>query len=58
MKTLSFEGIHDACHTDDKDSRVFAVAYTGAVIDLKRDEVVDGKHVYQTPALNYEAGVR
>jgi hypothetical protein len=47
-------GVHDACHTDNHDSRVFAVAYTGAVIDIKRDEVVDGKPVYQTPALNYE----
>lgn len=33
--SLTFAGIHDACHTGDKDSRVFAVAYTGAVIDLK-----------------------
>jgi hypothetical protein len=52
--TFGFAGIHDACHTDNHDSRVFAVAYTGAVIDLKRDEIVEGKPVYQTPALNYE----
>ena len=52
--TLAFAGIHDSCHTDNKDSRVFAVAYTGAVIDLKSDETVDGKKVYQMPALNYE----
>lgn len=52
--TLAFAGVHDSCHTDNHDSRVFAVAYTGAIIDLKRDEVFDGKPVYQTPALNYE----
>jgi hypothetical protein len=52
--TLAFAGIHDYCHTDNKDSRVFAVAYTGAVIDLKSDETSDGKKVYQMPALNYE----
>lgn len=52
--TLAFAGVHDACHSDNHDSRVFAVAYTGAVIDLKSDETVDGKKVYQMPALNYE----
>jgi hypothetical protein len=52
--SVASAGVHDACHTDSHDSRVFAVAYTGAVIDLKRDEVVDGRPVYQTPALNYE----
>ena len=52
--TLAFAGVHDACHTDNKDSRVFAVAYTGAVIDLKSDETVDGKKIYQMPALDYE----
>jgi hypothetical protein len=52
--TLAFAGIHDSCHTDNKDSRTFAIAYTGAVIDLKADETVDGKKVYQMPALNYE----
>lgn len=51
---VAFAGVHDACHTDNHDSRVFAVAYTGAIIDLKKDEVVDGKPVYHTPALNYE----
>jgi hypothetical protein len=52
---VAFAGVHDACHTDNKDSRVFAVAYTGAVIDLKADETTpDGKKVYQMPALNYE----
>jgi len=52
--TAAFAGVHDSCHTDNHDSRVFAVAYTGAVIDLKSDETVDGKKVYQMPALNYE----
>jgi hypothetical protein len=52
--TLAFAGIHDLCHTDNKESRTFAVAYTGAVIDLKADEMVDGKKVYAMPALNYE----
>jgi hypothetical protein len=52
--TLAFAGIHDACHSDNKDSRVFAVAYTGAVLDLKADEAKGGKPVYQMPALNYE----
>jgi|SRR5579871_2302702 hypothetical protein len=47
-------GVHDACHTDSHDSRVFAVAYTGAVIDLKADEMVEGQKVYQMPAVNYE----
>lgn len=49
-----FAGIRDACHTENHDSRVFAVAYAGAIIDLNRDEVVGGKAVYQMPALNYE----
>lgn len=52
--SLAFAGIHDSCHSDNHDSRTFAVAYTGAVIDLKADETVDGKKVYQMPALNYE----
>jgi hypothetical protein len=53
--TYSFAGIHDACHREKQESRVFAVAYTGAVIDLKSDEKTsDGKNVYQMPALNYE----
>jgi len=53
--TLAFAGIHDACHTDDQGSRVFFVAYTGGVIDLRGDETTsDGKKVYQMPALNYE----
>jgi hypothetical protein len=52
--SVAFAGIHDSCHTDNHDSRTFAVAYTGAVIDLKSDEMVDGKRVYQMPALNYE----
>jgi hypothetical protein len=51
---VAFAGVHDSCHTDNKDSRVFAVAYTGAVIDLKSDEMVDGKKLYQMPALDYE----
>jgi hypothetical protein len=53
--TLAFAGIHDACHTEKHDSRVFAVAYTGAVIDLKTDETTsEGQMVYQMPGLNYE----
>ena len=52
--TLAFAGIHDSCHTDDHERRVFAVAYAGAIIDLKRDEVIDGKPAYHMPALNYE----
>src|ERR1700734_1905005 len=52
---IASAGIHDACHSGDKDARVFAVAYAGAVIDIKRDERTnDGKPAYQTPALNYE----
>jgi hypothetical protein len=47
-------GIHDACHSESHDRRIFAVAYTGAVIDLKADEQVDGRKVYAMPALNYE----
>jgi hypothetical protein len=53
--TLAFAGIHDACHTESREFRVFAVAYTGAVIDLKADETTsDGKKVYQMPELDYE----
>jgi hypothetical protein len=44
--SLAFAGIHDSC--------TFAVAYTGAVIDLKADEKIDGKKVYMMPAFNYE----
>ena len=51
---VAFAGVHDSCHTDNKDSRVFAVAYTGAVIDLKSDMTVDGRKLYQMPALNNE----
>jgi len=51
---VAFAGVRDSCHTDNKDSRVFAVAYTGAVIDLKSDETIAGKKVYAIPALNYE----
>ncbi len=52
---VAFAGVHDSCHTESRESRVFAVAYTGAVIDLKSDETTpDGKNVYQMPALNYE----
>lgn len=54
ISTLAFAGIHDSCHTDNHDSRTFAVAYTGAVIDLKADDTIDGKRVYQMPAVNYE----
>jgi hypothetical protein len=43
--TLAFAGIHDACHSGNKDSRVFAVVYAGAVIDLKADETKGGKRV-------------
>ena len=46
---LAFGGIHNACHSTDKDSRVFAVACAGAVIDPKADEMKDGKRVYQMP---------
>jgi hypothetical protein len=52
--SVAFGGIHDSCHTEKRESRIFAVAYTGAVIDLKSDETVDGKKVYAMPALNYE----
>jgi hypothetical protein len=52
--SLAFAGIHDSCHTGNHDSRTFAVAYTGAVIDLKADEKIDGKKVYMMPAFNYE----
>jgi|SRR5580658_6491628 hypothetical protein len=53
--TFAFAGIHDSCHTGDRDTRVFAVAYTGAVIDLKSDETTsDGRKVYEMPALDYE----
>ena len=51
---VAFAGVHDSCHTESRESRVFAVAYTGAVIDLKADEQVAGKKVYAMPALNYE----
>jgi hypothetical protein len=52
--TLAFAGVHDSCHTESKDSRTFAVAYTGAIIDVKADErTPDGKEVYVMPALNY-----
>jgi hypothetical protein len=54
VSTTAFAGVHDACHSDNHDRRVFAVAYTGAVIDLKADEQVEGKKVYAMPALNYE----
>jgi hypothetical protein len=51
---VAFAGVHDSCHTERRESRVFAVAYTGAVIDLKSDETVGGKKIYAMPALNYE----
>jgi hypothetical protein len=51
---IASAGVHDACHTESHESRVFAAAYTGAVIDLKADEQVDGRKVYAMPALNYE----
>jgi hypothetical protein len=51
---VAFAGVHDSCHTEGRESRVFAVAYTGAIIDLKSDETVDGKKIYAMPALNYE----
>jgi hypothetical protein len=52
---VAFAGVHDSCHTDSRESRIFAVAYTGAVIDLKSDETTsDGKLVYRVPASNYE----
>jgi hypothetical protein len=53
--TLAFAGVHDACHTDKQESRIFAVAYAGAILDLKSDETTsDGHKVYQMPALDYE----
>jgi hypothetical protein len=53
--TLAFAGVHDACHTDKQESRIFAVAYAGAILDLKSDEMTpDGHKVYQMPALDYE----
>jgi hypothetical protein len=56
--TLAVAGIHDACHTDNRDSRTFAVAYTGAVIDLKGDEMTaDGKRVYHA-RVELRAGAR
>src|ERR1700677_5171938 len=52
---VAFAGtIHGSCHSDNHDSRVFAVAYVAGILDIKRDEVVDGKPVYQMPALTYE----
>jgi hypothetical protein len=51
---VAFAGVHDSCHTESRESRVFAVAYAGAVIDLKSDETVEGKKIYAMPALNYE----
>jgi hypothetical protein len=51
--SLAFAGIHDSCHSADHDTRTFAVAYTGAILDLKGDEIVDGKKVYAMPAFNY-----
>jgi len=50
---VAFAGVHDSCHGDNHDRRVFAVAYVGAVIDVKSDEAVAGKKVYQMPVLNY-----
>jgi hypothetical protein len=38
-----------------QDSKTFAVAYAGAIIDLKGDETtIDGKRVYDMPALDHE----
>jgi hypothetical protein len=54
LTSTAFAGVRDSCHTENHDARVFAVAYVGAIIDLKSDETVDGKKVYQMPALNYE----
>jgi hypothetical protein len=53
IPTISFAGIHDSCHTDDKDSRAFAVGYVGAILDIKRDVVAHGRQTYTMPALNY-----
>ena len=52
---VAFAGtIHGSCHSDNKDSRIFAVAYVAAIIDLKGDETTsDGQKVYQMPALDY-----
>lgn len=46
---FAFGQTQTACHTDNRDSRIFAVAYAGAIIDLKRDD----KTNYQMPAINY-----
>jgi hypothetical protein len=52
--TMTFAQIHNDCHSDNHDSRLFAVGYAGAVIDLKTDKTVNGHPVYQMPSLNYE----
>lgn len=52
--TLASARIHDDCHTDDAGARVFAVAYTGGILDAKSDSMVDGKKLYSMPALSYE----
>ena len=52
--TVAFAGIHDACHSDNKDSRVFAVAYVGAVIDIRVMRRLTARRVYPMPSLNYE----
>jgi hypothetical protein len=49
MSTAAVAQIHTDCHTENLDSRIFAVAYAGAIIDLKRDD----KANYQMPAINY-----
>lgn len=51
--TLAFAGVHDSCHSTERDRRAFAVGYVGAILDIKRDIVVDGKPAYTMPALNY-----
>ncbi|MGA2859952.1 MAG: hypothetical protein ABSE40_24040 [Candidatus Sulfotelmatobacter sp.] len=51
---LAFAGIHDACHSEDRNARNFGVAYVGAILDLKRDEAVAGKSVYKMRSVNHE----
>jgi hypothetical protein len=51
---LSFARIHEDCHTYNKVNRDFAIGYTGAVIDLRVNNAVEGRGVYKSLALNYE----
>ena len=56
LSTLAFAGdIHDRCNSTDFDSKNFAIAYAGGVMDVMRDDTLHGKALYKFPPdISYE----